>query len=150
MKNLPALGLVAFWLSGCAGHRTYTDLTAHSKVDGGIWPGIEKTNRSSLMTWGGFGTSSIWIAYPDRLPDTVIVSWRESRIADHSRKVAIAPLLPPLDPAKQKYHLQFWFFPGDSLRVQADVLDIGDCRHTKGIGKTRTPQHGPCGVMNDW
>jgi hypothetical protein len=30
------------------------------------------------------------------------------------------------------------------------VLDIGDCRHTHGIGATRTPHHGPCGVMNDW
>jgi hypothetical protein len=59
-------------------------------------------------------------------------------------------LLPPLDPSTQKYHLQFWFYPGDSLAVKADVVGIGDCSHTKGIGATRTPHHGPCGVMNDW
>lgn len=77
-------------------------------------------------------------------------AWREGSIADHERKIFLRPLLPMIDPAKQKYHLQFWFHPGDSLDLKVDVLDIGDCRHTHGIGATRTPQHGPCGVMNDW
>jgi hypothetical protein len=106
------------------------------------------------MTWGAFGTSSIWVAYSYRLPDTVIVAWRDEPkpevYADHKHKIPLVSLLPPIDPRKQKYHLQFWFHPGDSLDFKVDVLDIGDCRHTHRIGATRTPQHGPCGVMNDW
>ena len=144
------LAMAFFLLAGCAPRTVFFDLTARTNVPKGVGASLLTTSDASLMTWGAFGTSSIWVAYRHRLPDTVVVSWREGGFADHDRKIALRPLLPPLDPAKQKYHLQFWFFPGDSLRIQADVLDIGDCRHTKGIGAIRTPQHGPCGVMNDW
>jgi hypothetical protein len=137
-------------LFGCGSNLTYSDLTARSNVPDGIWPNLQTTNGQVLMTWGGFSTSSIWVAYSYNLPDTIVAAWREGSIADHERKIFLRPLLPMIDPAKQKYHLQFWFHPGDSLDLKVDVLDIGDCRHTHGIGATRTPQHGPCGVMNDW
>ncbi len=135
---------------GCANSTTFYDLTAKSFVPNGIGASLITTSDSSLMTWGTFRTSSIWVAYPFRLPDTIVATWREGGKVDHDRKVVLPPLLPPIDPAKQKYHLQFWFHPGDSLDVKVDVLEIGDCRHVKGIGATRTPHHGPCGVMNDW
>lgn len=141
---------ISLLLLGCANRTVYYDLTARTSVPNGVGASLLTTSDAVLMTWGAFGTSSIWVAYPTRLPDTVVATWREGGFADHDRKVHLRPLLPPLDPAKQKYHLQFWFHPGDSLAVKADVVDIGDCSHTKGIGKTRTPHHGPCGVMNDW
>lgn len=151
-QQLLAMALVI--LAGCANRIAYYDLTARTNIPDGVSSNMQSMSGQVLATWGAFGTSSIWVAYPNRLPDSVIVAWRDApkrgEYQDHRRIVAITPLLLPLDPTKQKYHLQFWFFPGDSLRVQADVLDIGDCRHTKGIGKTRTPQHGPCGVKNDW
>ena len=144
------VGALTMFLAGCANTIIYTDLTARTSVRDGVGAGIVSTIGDPLMTWGAFGTSSIWVAYPGALPDTIIASWREGGFASHRRPIHLRPLLPPLDPAKQKYHLQFWFHPGDSLDVKVDVLEIGDCRHTKGIGKTRTPHHGPCGVMNDW
>lgn len=144
----------SLFLVGCANRTIYYDLTARTTVSNGVGASLLTTSEAALMTWGAFGTSSIWVAYPYLLPDTIVVSWTSEdsveSFHDWQRTVALRPLLPVLDPAKQKYHLQFWFHPGDSLAVKADVVDIGDCRHTQGIGKTRTPHHGPCGVMNDW
>jgi hypothetical protein len=147
-------------VSGCSSigfgsHQTYSDVTGRTNIPGGTAPVLLDTKSGNiLVSFGYFSTSSIWVAYPNQLPDTVIVAWKEENPADnfleHRRLFALRPLLPPIDPRKQKYHLQFWFHPGDSLDVKVDVLDIGDCEHTHGIGKTRTPHHGPCGVMNDW
>ncbi|MEN9306869.1 MAG: hypothetical protein RL173_801 [Fibrobacterota bacterium] len=145
-----AVASVFLSLFGCANHPIYIDLTARTSVPNGVGAGLVTTTHERIMTWGAFGTSSIWVAYRSPLPDTVVASWREGGETSHHKQVFLRPLLPPIDPRKQKYHLQFWFHPGDSLDVKVDVLDIGDCEHTRGIGKTRTPHHGPCGVMNDW
>lgn len=152
---LRILGMLAFgFLCGCANSIVYKDLTARTTMPDGVSSTLLSTTQEQLMTWGAFGTSSIWVAYPYVLPDTVVVAWRghawSETKPDARRSILLRPLLPPIDPAKQKYHLQFWFHPGDSLEVKVDVLEIGDCRHVKGIGATRTPHHGPCGVMNDW
>jgi hypothetical protein len=63
----------------------------------------------------------------------------------YKRTVPLKPLLPPINPRKEKYHLRFTFYPGDSVRVQARKVAKYDCRHTVYIGAT-SMLNGPCGL----
>ena len=151
MKRALLLG----WLlvaSSC--HRrppvTYFDFCAHTDVPDGVGPGLVDLKGQILLGWGAFSGSSIVIAYDQKIPDTVYISWAEGVTKDYRQLLDFRSLLPPIDPTRQKYLAQFWFHPGGKVDVKVDTLPIGDCSYTDSFGKTSIPQYGPCSVTGRW
>jgi hypothetical protein len=153
MKRALLLG----WLlvaSGC--HRrppvTYFDFCAHTDVPDGVGPGLVDLKGQILLGWGAFSGSSIVIAYDQKIPDTVYISWAEGVTKDYRQLLDFRSILPPIDPRRQKYNAQFWFHPGGKVDVKVDTMSIDDCSdtHDPGPMKTNVPQYGPCSVTGKW
>ena len=140
------LGFLPLLLAGCfSAPRTYFDLECRTKIPEGVSVAFMRMD-SSLFNTSTFGTESIDVGGSYRLPDTAILQWIGSQHRQYQRTVPLKPLLPPIDPRKEKYHLRFTFYTGDSVRVQARKVAKFDCRHTIDIGKTSI-LNGPCGTM---
>lgn len=61
----------------------------------------------------------------------------------HYVKVPVRSRLPPRWPW-QKYHFKFVHYPNDSIRLQIQVLDKGDCSHIDRFAATSFLRAGPC------
>jgi len=149
------LGILSIF--GCASQqhpqKVYYDLEGINHIPGMIWaslmrPGIPK-DRELVKIIGHFGESSIEVASSTPLDTPLIVNWYDSNQVDHTR---IFPfhILPPLDTAKQKYHIRFTFYPHDSVRIQARAVAKTDCRHTISQGASALSAFGPCVSDRGW
>lgn len=140
------LGFLSLLLAGCfSAPRTYFDLECRTKIPEGVSVSFKRMDSVSF-SYSNFGTESIQVGFEGPLPDTIMVFWRGSLDSRYRRTVPLKPLLPPINPRKEKYHLRFTFYTGDSVRVQARKVAKFDCRHTIGIGSTSI-LNGPCGTM---
>lgn len=116
---------------------------------------------------GGFKGSAVNIGVSAPIPDTAIQEFGSQAIldekyihvdADGNRiydgpsvedppstylKIPIRSRLPSRWPW-QKYHFKFIHYPNDSIRLQIQVLDKGDCSHIDRFAATSFLRGGPC------
>ncbi len=142
--RLWATSILPVLLAGCfSAPRTFYDVECRTQIPEGVSVAL-LTLDSTVFLSSTFGGESIHVGFGRPFPDTILVGWRGSPHAMYKRTVPLKPLLPPINPRKEKYHLRFTFYPGDSVRVQARKVAKYDCRHTVYIGATSI-LNGPCG-----
>lgn len=134
---------------------------------------LETHRRGGLMfgdyrfSAGGFKGSAVNIGVSAPIPDTAIQEFGSQAILDEKYiylgedgmehyngpsvedppstylKIPIRSRLPPRWPW-QKYHFKFVHYPNDSIRLQIQVLDKGDCSHIDQFAATSFLRAGPC------
>ncbi len=142
--RLWATSILPVLLAGCfSAPRTFYDVECRTQIPEGVSVSFREMDSTTFCR-SSFDTESIQVGFGRPFPDTLMVTWRGSQDGRYRRVVPLKPLLPPINPRKEKYHLRFTFYPGDSVRVQARKVAKYDCRHTVYIGATSI-LNGPCG-----
>ena len=165
----PILALAGVWLFrfdlSFGPHYTIYDMTVTDTMEASH-AGRLSFGRHSFMA-GAFKGNAVNIGASAPIPDTAVQEFGESAKLDPkyiyigddglehyngpsvpdppSRfvKIPVRSRLPPRLPW-QKYHFHFTLYPNDSIRMDIQVLDKGDCSHIDPLAKTAFLRGGPC------